>query len=99
MENTPQNDGNYDLSFSDRDSDSSYDENSTKITFTDSSAKADSENGVTVNGSDITIAKEGTYILSGECADGSVSVETAIKARSSLFLIISTLQAKIHLWL
>lgn len=84
MENTPQTDGNYDLSFSDRDCDSSYDENSTKITFTDSSAKADSENGVTVNGSDITIAKEGTYILSGECADGSVTVETDDKSKVQL---------------
>lgn len=43
-ENTPQSDGNYDLSFSNRDCDSSYDENSTKITFTDNYAKADSEN-------------------------------------------------------
>lgn len=71
-ENTPQSDGNYDLSFSNRDCDSSYDENSTKITFTDNYAKADSENGVAVNGSDITITKEGTYILSGDCRDGEV---------------------------
>lgn len=85
-ENAPLTDGNYDLSFSDRDCDSSYDENSTKITFTDSSAKADSENGVTVNGSDITIAKEGTYIISGECADGSVTVETDDKSKIQLVL-------------
>lgn len=48
-ENTPQTDGNYDLSFSDRDCDSSYDKNSCKITFSNSTAKTDSENGITVN--------------------------------------------------
>lgn len=85
-ENTPQTDGNYDLSFSNRDCDSSYDENSCKITFKDNSAKADSENGIVVNGSDITITKEGTYILSGDCSDGSVVIETDDKSKVQLVL-------------
>lgn len=72
LENIPQSDGDYDLSFSNRDCDSSYDENSCKITFTDASVQSDSENGVAVNGTDVTITKEGTYILSGECSDGDV---------------------------
>lgn len=93
-ENTPQSDGNYDLSFSDRDCDSSYDENSTKITFTDSSAKADSVNGVTVNGTNITITTEGTYILSGECSDGSVVIETDDKSKVQLVLDNLNLSSK-----
>lgn len=85
-ENTPQSDGSYDLSFSNRDCDSSYDENSCKITFTDSSVNTDSENGVNVSSSNVTITAEGTYILSGECADGSVTVETDDKSKVQLVL-------------
>lgn len=86
LENIPQSDGDYDLSFSNRDCDSSYDENSCKITFTDASVQSDSENGVAVNGTNVTITKEGTYILSGECSDGSVTVDVDDKSKVQLVL-------------
>ena len=86
LENIPQSDGDYDLSFSNRDCDSSYYENSCKITFTDASVQSDSENGVAVNGTDVTITKEGTYILSGECSDGSVTVDVDDKSKVQLVL-------------
>lgn len=85
-ENTPEADGNYDLSFSNRDCDSSYDNNSCKITFSNSSAKADSQNGVAINESDVTITAEGTYILSGESTDGSVTIDTEDKSKVQLVL-------------
>ncbi len=66
-------DGNFDLSFTDRDCDSSYDSNSTKITFENSSANAVGSS-VNISGTDVTISSEGTYILTGDCSDGSVTV-------------------------
>ena len=67
-------DGNFDLSFTDRDCDSSYDSNSTKITFENSSANAVGSS-VNISGTDVTISSEGTYILTGDCSDGSVTVD------------------------
>lgn len=83
-EKTPESDGKYDLSFSNRDNDSSYDTNSCKITFSNSSAKSSSNSSVKISGSDVTINSEETYILSGECSDGSVTVETDEKAKVQL---------------
>lgn len=56
-------DSGYDLSFSKRDVDSSYSESSaTKITFSKSSVESSSDS-VNVSGTQVTITKEGTYIL------------------------------------
>lgn len=83
---TAQNDGNYDLSFTDRDSDTSYDESSCKIEFSDSTVKSDSNNGITIDGTGVTISKEGTYILSGKSSDASVMIAANDKAKIQLVL-------------
>lgn len=77
-------DGDYDLSFTERDCDYSYDETACKITFSDTSVKADNSSAITVNGTDVTIKSEGTYILSGGCNNGSITVEADDNAKLQL---------------
>lgn len=72
---TEMTDGNYDLSFSKRDCDPSYDESSAvKVSFSENSATASSDS-VSVNGGEVTIKSEGTYIVSGNCNDGSIVID------------------------
>ncbi len=79
-------DGNYDLSFTDRDSDSSYDEGSAvKVSFTSNSAESESSS-VEISGAQATIKEEGTYILSGACSDGKVVVDADSSAKIQLVL-------------
>ncbi len=60
--------------FSDRDSDASYDENtSAVITLSGTSAECSSD-AVSISGSTVTIKDEGTYILSGTLDNGMVVV-------------------------
>lgn len=66
--------------FTDRDFNTEYDENSTKITLNGDSAQANGE-GVTVNGSTITVNSEGTYILSGTLNDGQIIIDTEDAAK------------------
>ena len=47
----------------------------TEIQFSDGKIAAASADGVEINGTDLTITASGTYVLSGSCADGSVTVE------------------------
>lgn len=47
----------------------------TKITFTNSAITADSSDGLEIDGTALTVTKSGTYLLSGQCADGSVKVK------------------------
>lgn len=47
----------------------------TEIQFSDGKIAAASADGVEINGTDLTITASGTYVLSGNCADGSVTVE------------------------
>ena len=47
----------------------------TKINFTDSAITADSSEGLEIDGTGLTITKAGTYLLSGQCANGSVKVK------------------------
>lgn len=47
----------------------------TEIQFSDGKIAAASADGVEINGMDLTITASGTYVLSGNCADGSVTVE------------------------
>ncbi|CAM2833033.1 carbohydrate-binding domain-containing protein [Slackia exigua] len=64
----------YDLEYSDRDLDASYDEASaTKIAFSEESAAVDGT-GATADGSVVTISDEGTYIVSGSASDAQVVV-------------------------
>lgn len=77
-------DGNYDLSFSNRDLDASYDESSAgKITFTDGAAQSEAS-GVEVSGAQATVKAEGTYIISGSCSDGKIIVEADDTAKIQL---------------
>ena len=47
----------------------------TEIQFSDGKITAASAGGVEIDGTDLTITDAGTYVLSGSCADGSVTVE------------------------
>ena len=79
-------DGKYDLSFTKRDSDASYNENSAdKITFTNSSAES-SSSLVEISKTEVTIKSEGTYILSGSCDDGKVIVDADDKEKVQIVL-------------
>lgn len=61
--------------FTDRDYDSSYDENNAvKISLSDKGTSCDSED-VKINGSTITIKDDGTYIISGKLSDGQITVD------------------------
>lgn len=46
-----------------------------KITFTNSAITADSNDGLEIDGTNLTVTKSGTYLLSGKCANGSVKVK------------------------
>ena len=65
----------YDLEYTDRDCDPSYDESAaTKITLGDDSISVDGE-GVSTDGSTATITAEGVYIVSGTLTDGQLVVD------------------------
>lgn len=64
-----------DKTFSDGDLSPDYDESSaTRIVFSEGSVSVDGS-GVAVSGTSVTISKKGTYIISGSCSDGSLSVD------------------------
>lgn len=50
----------------------------TEIAFSDSKITASSTDGLEIDGTDLTITASGTYVLSGSCADGSVTVEKGV---------------------
>ena len=50
----------------------------TEIQFSDGKLTASSTSGVTIDGTALTITAPGTYVLSGRCADGSVTVEKGV---------------------
>lgn len=65
------------LEYSKRDMDASFDESSaTKITLLGDSASV-SGSGAAAEGSTVTISTAGTYIVSGNLADGSITVTTS----------------------
>lgn len=65
---------NMDLEYTDRDKDASYDEaNATKIVLNGEGAQVEGA-GVQVEGSKVTIDSAGTYVISGELANGQVCV-------------------------
>lgn len=83
-----------DLDFSNRDNDPSYNlQSSPKAVFSDSGVNI-SGNGMTVEGSVLTITKEGTYILSGECADGKIIVNSTKDAKIQIVLDGLSLECK-----
>ena len=50
----------------------------TEIQFSDGKITVASTDGVTIDGTALTITDAGTYVLSGSCADGSVKVEKGV---------------------
>ena len=82
----------YDLEYSSRDLDGSYDvEVATYITLADDASSAvsyagEKADGVTVSGSDITITQAGVYVLSGSLADGCVFVDMGEEEKCQLVL-------------
>ena len=67
---------NMDLEYTDRDKRDTYDEaTATKIVLTGQSAEVEGE-GVSVDGSQVTIEAEGTYLVSGTLDNGQLAVNT-----------------------
>lgn len=61
----------------------------TTITFTDTAATASGAAGLEIDGTALTIGKAGTYLLTGQCADGSVKVR---KGTTGVTLVLSGLE-------
>ena len=61
----------------------------TTITFTDTTATASSAAGLEIDGTALTIGKAGTYLLTGQCTDGSVKVQ---KGTTGVTLVLSGLE-------
>lgn len=59
-----------------------------KITFTNSAISADSTDGLEIDGTNLTVTKSGTYLLSGTCANGSVKVK---KGTTGVTLVLQSL--------
>lgn len=76
----------YDLTYSDRDQDPSYDKSSaTAVKLADDSITIDG-NGASSKGSVLTIDTEGTYILSGALSDGQIVIDTPDDKKVQLVL-------------
>lgn len=74
------------LEYSKRDMDASFDESSaTKITLSGDSASV-SGSGAAAEGSTVTISTAGTYIVSGNLADGSIMVTTSENDKIQIIL-------------
>ena len=70
----------------DRDLDPSYDEQSaTTIALSDDGTQASGE-GVSVDGSAVTITQEGTYVITGSLSDGRIVVDAADDAKVQIVL-------------
>ncbi len=70
--------------FTDRDSETDYDESkAVKIELSGSSAKA-SDNSVKISGSTVTITKDATHIISGSLSDGMIIVDAPDTAKLQL---------------
>ena len=60
----------------------------TTVTFTDTAVTASNAAGLEIDGTALTIDKAGTYLLTGQCADGSVKVR---KGTTGVTLVLSGL--------
>ena len=77
---------NMDLEYTDRDKDASYDEASaTKIVLNGESAQVEGS-GAQVDGANVTIDSAGTYVISGELANGQVRVNIPDTDKAQLVL-------------
>ena len=82
----------YDLEYSNRDLDASYDATqATYITLADNASSAEtnaheSASGVSISGNDVTITQAGTYVLKGSLTDGCVYVNIDKEEKCQLVL-------------
>lgn len=83
----------FDLSVTDRDKDATYGTPDATVTFTDSAAEV-SGTGASADGTALTITKKGTYVLTGTCVDGSVTVNISAEDKVQIVLDGLTLTAK-----
>ena len=79
----PPNDGDM---FTDRDSRTGYDADSSVRIELNGNSAASNSNAVRINGSTVILSEEGTYILSGTLNDGMVVVDAGKKAKLQLVL-------------
>lgn len=78
--------GDLDTDIGSGDKDPTYEENgSVKISFSGNSATVLGL-GASATGADVTITGSGTYIISGECADGSITVSSQSSNKVQLVL-------------
>ena len=80
-------------SLSARDTDPAYDTVTGTAVFTDDGVTVTGE-GIKANGTTVTITAEGTYVLSGECKNGAVTVNAPKDHKIQLVLSGLTLTAK-----
>lgn len=71
--------------FSETDQDDSWDDTAVQIMLEDSSASAEGS-GVQIEGTTVTITEEGTYVLSGDLADGQIVVDAGDAEKVQLVL-------------
>jgi len=80
------NTGEMDFSLSDRDVDASYDaEKAVKVVFSESSVKI-TGTGASANGTEAVLSAEGTYIVSGNCSNGSLRVKATAETKLQIVL-------------
>ncbi len=73
------------LSLSKSDTETQWDDSAVKITLSDDGISASDMDGISINGSSLTITKENTYLFSGTLSDGSITVSlTDEKAKAHL---------------
>lgn len=82
---------NMDLEYTKRDQDSNYDEAAaTIISLSGDSASVEGA-GAVADGATVTVNAEGTYVVSGELADGQLAVEVADSEKVQLVLAGATI--------
>lgn len=77
--------------FTDRDSDTSYDADTAVSLDLSQLEEASQTPGVSVDGSQVTLTQEGTYLVSGQLAEGTLAVDAPQDAKIHLVLQEATL--------
>ena len=78
--------GDIDNTIGSADKDHSYEEDgAVKIVFSEGAASV-SGLGATANASDVTVTGNGTFIISGECSDGSITINSQSTSKIQLVL-------------
>lgn len=79
--------------FTERDSDTAYDADTTISLDLSQLDKATQAPGVSVDGSQVTLTQEGTYLVSGQLAEGTLAVDAPQDAKIHLVLQETTLSS------